>query len=521
MATYISDVQIAHLQTNPSALEYVTLTGDASRSGNTVTLSNLNVSVRVTYVYSVYGETQTYYIADSSSSTTQLSTTGSFGFDFNDGPNHTQNLSMSNMSFSVSTSQTSKTLYLRAVGNEDAQIPFTVTFPAGTSAPEGLAISNVVPGTNSVTATWSVDVWNGTPGTFECDLGNSTTTTSGLRVPRYYTEVETSSLTTTQTLSASSSHTGGTFTISPNTQYFLFGYATNSNGDVAEYTDYYPFVTLAEAPTVSVSSVDSTSVTVAYTTASGGGYYAQNIQYSLDGGTTWVTADTVASGTTAATSGTYTITGLTPGTTYSIQTRVSTTAGTTTGSTLTAITTSAEVLLYEAVEQELSFEVAQSSGFGTIQIDQTALYNAIESYLTGSKKPDYLYITSDSSHNIILSIYYADGTSEEIGTLSGAAALRNTYGITVEKTYTSSSTATISITMPSFVSEKIEEFYGPVNGKSKKIYKFYGGVKQDESATIDGITITDEETFFALLKSVVPEENLENLTTLTLQYDVE
>lgn len=343
MTTFISDQQIAHLQTSPSALEYVTLTGNVSRSGNTVTLSGLNVNVRVTYVYSVYGETQTYYIAESASSTTQLSTTGSFGFDFNDGPNHTQDQSMTDMSFSVGTADTSKTLYLRAVGNEDNQIAFTVTFPAGTVvAPDTPTISLVSATDSSITLSYGTTSF-GTPSTgtvylpcvydlipsaFADTFSVASKTSTGLSnatIARYYRPPL-------------------SYVMQNNSRYYVAAYAKNDGGATAR-SNILAVVTCASAPTVSLDSVTNTSATIAYTTVAGGGVYAQDIQYSIDGGTTWVTADTVASGTTTATSGTYTITGLTSGTTYSIQTRVSTTAGTTTGSTLSATTSSSATTL--------------------------------------------------------------------------------------------------------------------------------------------------------------------------------
>ena len=77
MATFVNDTRIAHLSTYPSALEYVTLTGNVGRSGNTVTLSSLVVTVRVSTAYSAYGEVQNYYIANSASGGA-LTQTGSF-----------------------------------------------------------------------------------------------------------------------------------------------------------------------------------------------------------------------------------------------------------------------------------------------------------------------------------------------------------------------------------------------------------------------------------------------------------
>ena len=135
-------------------------------------------------------------------------------------------------------------------------------------------------------------------------------------------------------------------TIAPNTQYYYGAWARNQSDKQANIIPG-TVVTLAEALSVkSVLSVTSNSVTISYTTTADGGYYSKNIQYSLDN-STWVTGATVSAA--AATSGTFTITGLTPDTTYTILLRVSTTeTGATSSGSLTA-TTLAIAKLYGSV----------------------------------------------------------------------------------------------------------------------------------------------------------------------------
>lgn len=83
-------------------------------------------------------------------------------------------------------------------------------------------------------------------------------------------------------------------------------------------------VTVCEPATISATS-SSDSIQVSYSTIADGGYYTKTIEYSLDGGTTWQTGTTISSG--SATSGTFTLSGMDIGTTYTIKSRVKTTAG--------------------------------------------------------------------------------------------------------------------------------------------------------------------------------------------------
>lgn len=85
-------------------------------------------------------------------------------------------------------------------------------------------------------------------------------------------------------------------------------------------------VTVCEPATISVTS-SGTTAQVSYSTVADGGYYNKTIEYSLDNGSTWVTGAVVSSG--SASSGTFTITGLNVGTTYTMKSRVRTTAGST------------------------------------------------------------------------------------------------------------------------------------------------------------------------------------------------
>lgn len=293
--------------------------GNWSWSGSTISLSNMRLWFTLSGAGYASGVTDNVTVTGGSAQTVTWNFSGS----------STSNIvSLNNTSFNSSTG--------RATIN--CVIDGENTGSYGINLPTAFSLSNIIPGTDSITATWSVGNWYSTPGTFECSLGNDTTYGSGLKQPRRYIEVSTSSLSTTQTISNSSAYSSGGFTISPNSRYYLFGYATNASNFTSEL-GYTSVVTLPPAPTLSLDSTTSDTVTLNYSTVADGGYHSKQIQYSLDG-STWTTGATVAGA--SASSGSFTITNLSAGTTYNIQTRVTTPSGSTAGTTVVA-TTSAPV----------------------------------------------------------------------------------------------------------------------------------------------------------------------------------
>lgn len=133
--------------------------------------------------------------------------------------------------------------------------------------------------------------------------------------------------------------------LSPNTKYYYRSRAKNTSDLWSSYSADVTGVTKAAAATVSLTSYDSSSATIYYSASADGGEYNRTLQYSLDG-STWVNAATISDGN--AHTGTITITGLTPSTSYTIRTRMTTTAGSSTGANIT-VTTKAAVALYGSV----------------------------------------------------------------------------------------------------------------------------------------------------------------------------
>lgn len=212
----------------------------------------------------------------------------------------------------------------------------TVTFPG--SGPSGGSITNVSTTEDSITATLTLTSWGTSTSNAHkrlcvLELGHYITTPGE---PQYYDQDTSSTLSTTHTVTNQSSTANNpTWTIQPNTSYNIGIYAETADGDYRYNYPNNPVTTRATAPTVSLASVTNTSATISYSAPADGGALSKTIEYSLDG-TTWVTGATVSTG--AATSGTFTVSSLTAGTTYNIQTRVTTTAGSTTGATVTATT---------------------------------------------------------------------------------------------------------------------------------------------------------------------------------------
>lgn len=121
-----------------------------------------------------------------------------------------------------------------------------------------------------------------------------------------------------------STYSGTNINLLPNMMVYCGLYAVNQYGDYRYNAG--TIVTVPGPATVSAGTIGPNFVEVAYSTTADGGYYDKTIEYSLDQ-TNWVHGVTLSG--SAATSGSFYVTGLTPLTSYTIYTRVTTTAGST------------------------------------------------------------------------------------------------------------------------------------------------------------------------------------------------
>lgn len=145
-----------------------------------------------------------------------------------------------------------------------------------------------------------------------------------------------------------STYTGTTIDIAPNKMLYTGLYAANSSG--AYRYNGGTLVTVAAPASVTQGATTQTSISINYSTSADGGYHDKVLQYSLDGGTTWITGVTITTGD--PTVGIFTINGLSQHTEYVVLTRMSTEVGHTDGPTLTVSTSDIPAKLYGSVNDQ-------------------------------------------------------------------------------------------------------------------------------------------------------------------------
>ena len=201
----------------------------------------------------------------------------------------------------------------------------SVTIPS--QAPTGLSLSGVQAGPDWVSGTLSVSAWNGGDSSTRYRnlsvMATNDKTTSVRRYERVYGN-DLSGLVYVDNNTAY-----GTMTIVPNTQYWLWWYATNGIAAIqSPDTSTTTVTTLPPKVTDQyISNLSATSFTINWTIPADGGKYAKDYAYSIDGGTTWVSCYVKTDGTMSTAY--YVITGLDPTTQYTVKFRVTTSAGTT------------------------------------------------------------------------------------------------------------------------------------------------------------------------------------------------
>ena len=287
---------------------YGKLTGDVSRSGNTVTLSNMSLSLTVP-AGGAWG-------SDNLSFTVNGTTTG---FTATGSGSSLGSHAINSTSKTVGGGDTSTSIGWSTSDGYSGS--FTVSFPSG--APSGLALSNIVPGTDSFTATVSVTAWNG--GSTATRYRELSVCTGQSASQRKYNVTFGDSLSSAITVDNTATRTEGTaFTITPNTRYYLTMWASNGTAGTGN-SNFTQAVTVAETPTVTLTSQTSDSATFSYSVPADGGFYNKTLEYSLDEGQTWNTIATITSG--SATTGTFIISGLTTTGEHTALVRSRTTAG--------------------------------------------------------------------------------------------------------------------------------------------------------------------------------------------------
>lgn len=136
--------------------------------------------------------------------------------------------------------------------------------------------------------------------------------------------------------------------LAANTRYHYRARAKNTADLWSSYSSDISAVTKAATPSITVGTATYDTVELNYSQPADGGENTKYVEYTLDGNT-WATGATLTGGLAAT--GVITITGLSPATTYSIQTRTRTASGSSAGPTL-SVTTARDVKLYGSVNNQ-------------------------------------------------------------------------------------------------------------------------------------------------------------------------
>lgn len=227
---------------------------------------------------------------------------------------------------------------------------------------------------------------------------------------------------------------------------------------------------VTKPPVISGTFVSSTkdSLTMSYSIPNQGGAQTMTVQYSLDG-TTWVTCATVAESETKT--GQYTISNLVPNTSYTVRTRLVTTAGTTTGGTISSnITKSPDSILEPSSISSrritINYMVNDQGGAKTLYLEYQldgGSWTTVKTITTSGAV--YGSFTLDdlapmSTHTITCRVRNA----------SGDITVGNTMDFTLHDVYAKGYCSVNNTRM------RISKWYCSVNNTRKRVIKVYGSV---------------------------------------------
>lgn len=209
---------------------------------------------------------------------------------------------------------------------------WSLSFPSSGTAPTGLNVTSISPSERSITATVSVTGWGG--------LGDSTTRYRELQVwegnmTGDYRKQKATGDTLSSTITCNSSSTGS-LNIIGNKKYYIGGYATN--GTLASGpTNFGTIVTTPPVVHGSVGTITEDSASISWSIVNQGGELDINVDYMVNNSGTWSTAETIT--TNGPKIGSFSIAGLSPNTTYTVDLRSDAVGGATvSGQTITFTT---------------------------------------------------------------------------------------------------------------------------------------------------------------------------------------
>lgn len=294
MATFFSNQTVWYWGTT-AYLVQGTLTGDVTRSGNTVTLSNMSLALS----WPPYA---------SGAWDVSFSLNGVAVYSARLGAN-TSSINLNNYSFGVSESQTSASVGWSTSDGYSGS--FTVTFPSGATGPSGAYVNFVSSTWNSVQTQIGVSSWgtgySGTPSLSHNVIVSSATSSNWTTSARRGLTDTTSNLSSTKTLTNDNTviRDGG-INIRGCLSYKIGCYANNGVGvdtafdNTTRYTPPAPLQTLSKSSETYAGSNKSNvtiSITGGNSTDNNNVTVSTQYRYSTNGGSSWTAWAQVGTGT--------------------------------------------------------------------------------------------------------------------------------------------------------------------------------------------------------------------------------
>lgn len=272
-----------------SQTRYWTLSGDVTRSGNIVTLSNISGYFTATYAH-----------ADGISERVCIRDGGNIISDQNvwwnwSGYGTSNTITLNSCSASVGVSDTSHTFNLYLPG-DNAYVDFTVTFPAGQTPPQGLSVTVDSSTWDSITLSGNMTIWGTHSGPNQiyalAVFGSTATDWSTEPHNEWATDNPGDTLVYTATIDNNSTKQLGGVDIKGISPYRLGMYARNGDG-LTSFTIPSSVFYTAPAPLASITRGTisggnlSVDITGGDSTVNGTALVYTYYRYSTDEGNTW------------------------------------------------------------------------------------------------------------------------------------------------------------------------------------------------------------------------------------------
>lgn len=401
-----------------------TLTGEVSRSGNTLTIYNLNCTWTAAGGWGSDGDAW-FAIYDGWDSWNLLGGVES-GLSMSGGSGSKW---MGSRSVWVADADTSHCFTFRS--KDGANISFCVSFPANTWGPATPTCTPTASSASLININWGIT-----------DLGNPAGSVS------LYNGTTNNPTNLLQTKTATGSWTFGNDQRTANTRYYYKATATNSVSSASSAVA--SAVTLpAGISSITGSSLTASSIVLSLVFNSSGSALTTTVQVSPNNSTWTDTSLTDVQGTTQ----TYGVTGLNANTQYTRYFRVHTTAGNSAVKSFTWTTKPANITSATATT-----------------IGETTATIAVACGASGSAATTSLQVSDDNSTWTTVATN-VQGTTVNVNLTGLTPGTSVTRYFRVHTPYGNS--ATTSVTFDTLLAAR---FYGSVNGETKLIRKLYGSV---------------------------------------------